>query len=300
MKTTMKMFVVCILWSIMLHTSFAINEEYGVKRYFQPNGVSFLGRHFADEFGHFYQTPEGYLFAYNEQDKNYYYVFIDGSANLLRSQFKVGIDDPERCGIRKDIFNSPEWHAKVARARGWDGVQGGLKKTSPATISSVPSSIYLQVILVEFSDIKRQNPYDWPMPLGYGGSKSGYPRYTVTQFTNLLFSENVYNTTSPDGETVYGSMRDYYRDMSLSAFTLTGMIMNQLNNDTLRWVVLPYSKSAYNEPGDQSCIRIRNTTHPFSKAFQFKKIQPINYASFMLVICTLSGSSPMNTAMATS
>jgi len=170
MKTTTTMFTALMLSAILLHTSFAINEEYGVKRYYQPNGVSFLGRHYADEFGHFWQTAEGYLFAYDQQDRHYYYVQIDGSGILLRSQFKVGIDDPETHGIRRDVFNSPEWRAKVARARGLGNGSGGLKKSGPATISSVPSPINLQVILVEFSDIKHQNPVDWPMPLGYGGS----------------------------------------------------------------------------------------------------------------------------------
>jgi len=246
MKTTVKIFALLMLLSVMLHTSFAINEEYSVKRYFQPNGVSFLGRHFVDEFGGYYQTPEGYLFAYNEQDRHYYYVVIDGSGNLLRSQFKVGIDDPERHGIRKDIFSSPEWRAKVARARGWGNGSGGLKKSGPATISSAPSSIYLQVILVEFSDIKHQNPVDWPMNLNYGGTKSSYPEYTATQFTNLLFSLNTYNnTTSPDGEPVYGSMHDYYRNMSLNTFTLNGVIKNQIPNGIPRWVVLPNTKRYY-------------------------------------------------------
>ena len=245
MKTKLQILAVLMLLSVTLQTSFAINEEYGVKRYYQPNGASFLGRDYADEFGHYYQTAGGYLFAYNEQDRHYYYVVIDASGNLLSSQFKVGIDDPGRHGIRKDIFNSSEWRAKVARARGVGNDPGAFKRSGPATISSVPSSIYLQVILVEFSDIKHQNPTDWPMPLGYGGTKPSYSEYTAAQFTNLLFSLDVYNTTSPDGEPVYGSMRDYYRDMSLSALTLTGALLNQVNNGIPRWVILSNTKMYY-------------------------------------------------------
>ncbi|MGA9364629.1 MAG: right-handed parallel beta-helix repeat-containing protein [Bacteroidota bacterium] len=245
MKTAMKIFAACLLCGIMLHSSFAIDEEYGVKRYSQPNGFSFLGRHFVDEFGAYYQTPEGYLFACSGDDEYYYYVSIDATGNLLRSQFKVGIDDPERHGIRRDIFDSPEWRARVARARGWGNDPRALRKSGPATISSVPSPINLQIILVEFSDIKHQNPVDWPMSLGYGGSKSSYPEYTATQFTNLLFSLNTYNTTSPDGEPVYGSMRDYYKSMSLNTFTLNGTIKDSIVNGIPKWIVLPNTKRYY-------------------------------------------------------
>src|SRR3972149_6915701 len=154
MRTTMTVPTALLLSAVLIHASFAINEDYGVKRYFQPNGISFLGRHFIDEFGKYYQTEEGYLFSYNSQDGYHYYIVIDGSGNLMRSEFKVGIDNPRMHGIRNDIFYSLEWRAKVARARGWDRIQGGSKKIGAATVSSAPSSIYLQAILVEFTDVK--------------------------------------------------------------------------------------------------------------------------------------------------
>jgi hypothetical protein len=55
----------------------------------------------------------------------------------------------------------------------------------------------LKILLVEFSNVTHNtNPY-----------------YTYTDWENLFFSENVYvspNMYSPDGEPVFGSMRDFF------------------------------------------------------------------------------------------
>ena len=63
----------------------------------------------------------------------------------------------------------------------------------------------LKVLLVEFSDVHHNTT----------------PNYTYNNFNNLFFSTNVYVSTnmySPDGEPVYGSMRDYYSIMSDGEF----------------------------------------------------------------------------------
>lgn len=240
---------VLIAFALSVQISFAINEEYETKRYFQPNGASFLGKHFVDEFGGYYVTTDGFTFAYNESDKNFYYLMMNSSGDLVRSKFKVGLDDPEINGISKGVLISPALRAKTTGLGEQRSVSGGLNKAGPNVATSAPSSVNLQIILVEFTDVKHQNPTDWPMDLGYGGSKASYPEYTGLQFTNLLFSLNTYNNTSPDGEPAYGSMADYFRDMSLSTFALNGVIKNQIVTGVPRWVVLPNTKRYYHLGG---------------------------------------------------
>lgn len=100
---------------------------------------------------------------------------------------------------------------------------------------------------MEFSDIRHRNLNDWPMDLGYGDELESYTEFTRSEFENLFFSSNIYNTTSPDGDPVYGSMRDYFSDMSQSAFSLTGTVLNQNQPGTNvpLWVVLPNTKMYY-------------------------------------------------------
>lgn len=73
MKITLRQFAWLVICTAIPYMSLAINEEYGVKRYYQPNGISFMGRHFGDEFGDYYQTSDGFLFGYRERDKYYHY-----------------------------------------------------------------------------------------------------------------------------------------------------------------------------------------------------------------------------------
>ena len=82
--------------------------------------------------------------------------------------------------------------------------------------SNLPNTTYtIKVLLVQFTDVKHD------------------PKYKADDWNNLLFSKWIYatpNMKSPDGESVYGSMRDYYALMSNGQFELTGYIMNPDNN----------------------------------------------------------------------
>ncbi|MHB2153828.1 immune inhibitor A domain-containing protein [Calditrichota bacterium GD2] len=66
-----------------------------------------------------------------------------------------------------------------------------------------------------------------------------------------FFQKNKYATPtmlSPDGEAVYGSMRDYYSIMSNGNFDITGYILNKDNNNDGKpdWIALSNTKNYYN------------------------------------------------------
>lgn len=48
----------------------------------------------------------------------------------------------------------------------------------------------------------------------------------MNHFQNLFFSENIYNTTSPDGTPVYGSFNDYFKKVSYGSVYIYGAILN--------------------------------------------------------------------------
>lgn len=107
-----------------------------------------------------------------------------------------------------------------------DSLDGGIEELVSTTWT-------LKILLVEFSDVKHKTP-----------------GYTYTDFNNLFFSSGVYvspNKYSPDGEPVFGSMRDYLHKMSDGEFTLTGSVINldENKNNEPDWLTLPLRKGQY-------------------------------------------------------
>jgi M6 family metalloprotease-like protein len=95
----------------------------------------------------------------------------------------------------------------------------------------------LKILLVEFQDVHHKTP-----------------GYTYTNWNNLFFSSGIYvspNMYSPDGQQVFGSMKDYYSIMSDGQFTLNGYVVNQdANGDQVPdWLTLPLAKSVYDNQG---------------------------------------------------
>lgn len=76
----------------------------------------------------------------------------------------------------------------------------------------------LAVLLVEFSDRKHN------------------AKYTSKDFERLMFSVGEY-TQSPDGRKTYGSLRDYYKEISVGTFDVTGKVFD--------WVALPETWAYY-------------------------------------------------------
>ncbi len=76
----------------------------------------------------------------------------------------------------------------------------------------------LAVLLVEFTDVKHD------------------ARYAATDFARMLFSTGEY-AQSPDGRPTYGSMRDYYREVSYRQFDLDGKVFD--------WVQVPHPWAYY-------------------------------------------------------
>ena len=110
-----------------------------------------------------------------------------------------------------------------------------------------------------------ENPTDWPMEGLTGGDKDDgdpntedYPEYRVSDFETMLFGDNY--TRSPDDETAYGSMRQYYEDMSRQSetdtpYTIRGRVVNKVREDDSDipiWVTLGKTKSYYHNGTKQS------------------------------------------------
>lgn len=225
--------------------AYASINDYGTREYKQPNGLAFTAWSFSDEFGAYLQTLDGYMIYNNIKDNYYYYQTINTNGDFVVTKYKVGIDNPAINGVRNNLLSTTEWRNKIRKVSG-HGLSKMINRTTTA-----PTSRYLKIILVEFSDIKHQNNNDWPKSdttvFGKGRSAGQYPAYTAADFTNMLFSNNYYkNINSPDGEPVYGSMRDYYQDMANGiSFSVNGNIVNNMNGNYPIWVNLGRNKGSY-------------------------------------------------------
>ncbi len=77
----------------------------------------------------------------------------------------------------------------------------------------------LAVVLVEFADVKHDE------------------RFSVEDFQTMFFSDDSYTETSPSGQTVYGSVVDFYQEISCGVFQLEGKVFD--------WVSVAPAKDDY-------------------------------------------------------
>ena len=232
--------------------AWADNQELGLQELVQPDGTRFSVREYVDEFGHYLATDAGYV-VQDATTGYYYYARYDNTGEATLSTLRVGRDDASSDVARLALENE---EALMEMARRFRGFESLTRAAGTAGARPLPES--LLVILVEFSDVKHQNPNDWPMEGLTGGDKDDgdddtedYPEYHVSDFETMLFGGNY--TLSPDDETVYGSMRQYYEDMSRqretdTPYTLKGRVVNQVqedDSDIPMWVTLGRKKSYY-------------------------------------------------------
>ena len=244
-----------LFWSVL--SVFGTVEEFGTRELVQPDGTRITTRAYSDEFGYYLSTANGYVVK-DSATGYFHYLRYDSSGRRRQSTLRAGIDDgsEEMARLKRENVQAFRTHQQQ---------RAGLPSENQArTVSPVSSSVELIVILVEFSDVKHQNSNDeddpdWPMAGLPGPGKDAYPEYTVQNFADMLFG-NDYVTDegvpaadqvrSPDGEAVFGSMRQYWQDMSCGNFTLNGRIANQVREDDPNipiWVTLDESKSYYHE-----------------------------------------------------
>ncbi len=80
----MKLFITIILSFVFGIFSFVlpIGLDTGVIEWKQPNNVTFMGRHWGDEFASWMETSDGYRFEQGI-DNWYYYAILDYDGNVV-------------------------------------------------------------------------------------------------------------------------------------------------------------------------------------------------------------------------
>jgi hypothetical protein len=182
----------------------------------QPDRTPFIGREYGDEFIYYRETESGHRYI-RESDGWYYYAIVDGNGDLVSSGNRVGIDGAPAQSYQTEYAGAKLQEIETRRAEFETQVAlaGQLlcERVEQARTQGVPATMKLGVILVEFQDSTHYDPNEPPR---IGG-------YLKADFDSMLFSESFWykpNPTpqdpSPPPEThaVFGSMRDYYWQMS--------------------------------------------------------------------------------------
>jgi M6 family metalloprotease-like protein len=186
----------------------------------QPDGTLFKAKFFGDEFLSWTETLEGYSITKNSKNGYWYYAIQDKKGNLVPSVFRVGVEKASSTGLIPHILPSQELIKIAAKQR--DEFNAGLSTRSTTGTKT------LGVILIEF-------------PGETGGS------YSNNDYWTLFFSEGVYNQYSPepDHERVFGSVRDYFLEVSYDSLSITGDILNNSVSGSYQWIMADYSKWSY-------------------------------------------------------
>ncbi|MFQ6032626.1 MAG: hypothetical protein ACE5K2_06870 [Candidatus Zixiibacteriota bacterium] len=129
----------------------------------------------------------------------------------------------------------------------------------------------LGVILIEFSDAETNDDtrggWTW---INHEHHQFGTKNYTTTDYTTLFFSSAPEYVTpnpldlrslprSPDGDAVFGSVNDYFQEVSYGQVSIRGNILNKVEeNERYVWLRADYDKDHYVHSDDRAEL-IRET-----------------------------------------
>src|SRR5574341_739271 len=222
--------------------------------FIQPNGVTFQGREFGNEFLIRMETmnPDGYVFVKNPTDGYFYYAILDSATGDFKpSTYKVGIHTPlaTSYGLERDSSIILAAFAQSDSANR----EGSITALEDTTLT-------LGVILVQFADTAtnidaRGGVY---YKLSPPPMETTFNFYTVGQYDTMFFTQNYYNSRtnpsvkSPDGDSVFGSFRDYWNAVSYGELDVTGAILNKKNaQNKIIWYTMPQNKAYYGVDGNR-------------------------------------------------
>ncbi|MBI3364776.1 MAG: right-handed parallel beta-helix repeat-containing protein [Ignavibacteriae bacterium] len=209
----------------------------------QPNGVTFTAKMWGDEFNLRMETLDGYRIVLSGNGW-YYYATLSGFGDYVPTTSRVGIDSPPAGSYQLErthpcIDTLARWrtsfYSAIAQNAQWFAQM-------QAAANGQPETLRIAVIFAQFHDTPHFNP---GTPLRNGG-------YLLSDFNNMLFSQDYWigppgNAKQPEGEQIFGSVRDFYYQMSRGKLILSGTFINPVDvNGVPVWLPLSLDKINYN------------------------------------------------------
>ncbi len=260
--------ILTILLSIMLFT-LPVQASYldtGWFEFEQPDGVKFVGRYWGDEFFNWFETEDGYRFV-GHPGGWYTYAILDENGEFTSSGLKVGMDTPrsESYQLERSEERKSEIESQIEEFNNGIDIASQIYEDKRVQAGERTVEYKLGIVLVSFADTE-------PAIC----ATTGEP-YIDSDFENLLFSsghlwhqEAIYDPVEeetllpsdmypedewvhPEGQAIYGSLRDYYNEISAGQFDFEdgSGIINDIDADgyPIFWQ-LPHNKIWYHETPD--------------------------------------------------
>lgn len=245
-----KYFIVLLVFVIYNPVVFPSPKDTGFIKWEQPNGTEFIARHWGDEFLSWMQTEDGYMVV-DSPEGWFYYAILAKNGEYTASDARVGNDKPP--AISHGLKRSASRIAEIEAEREWYSQQLlDRRNTLINTMSLTNTTVKLGVVLIDFPTNRRRTDVHGP---------NGY--YKV-EFENMIFSTgtwyhtedrngNVTYSPHPEFEKVYGSLKEYYDEMSVGSYGIVGKnsqakIVNPAdpnNPDLPEWLILSHEMSYY-------------------------------------------------------
>lgn len=249
----------------------------------QPNGYTFTARGEGDEFLQRFKTLTDYTIICSTNEW-WYYANQGKDGKLYPTQYRVGVDDGEAMQCFVEDINYSQSIIDAAQTQRTNFLNSlSVKSVTPKSIG---------VILVDFPDriatrINPSDPNNLIDPAINNPNNAGWAkRYTMNDFQKLFFSENIYNTTSPDGTPVYGSINDYYKKVSYGNVYIYGAVLNTIDaNGKPNWYRANNNISTYSH----SSLVAEAKTKAIAAGFI-----PANYSSICVIFAGPWGGSANN------
>lgn len=215
----------------------------GFIQWTQPDNTTFVARAWGDEFFWWMETDDGNRIVQGAGDW-FYYATLDENGEFAPSEARVGIDSPppESYKLERSASRIAEIQQWVADASAQIAFNAQWFADKQAQNPGAPVVLRIGVLFVEFQDVRHyQSP---PPPIG--NREHGYLK---ADFDSMMFSQNWYNIPQrhPEEDSLYGSMRDYYWQMSRGKFIVQqGPPINPVDtNGVPRWILLDHPRSYY-------------------------------------------------------
>jgi len=243
--------------------NFGTEENAEVVTYVQPNEgtpVTFDGKLWGNSLLWEQETTTGYTFVLNEVTGYWCYAILNSAGYYVPSLLEVGIDNP--VGISQHLRRSAACLVQIASLQDdFDDMVADAYDASQLRRDQ-PDEYELAILFFEFEDIKHKHVGD--------------VKFTQENVELMFISEGVYKgvrsdedppATTPEGEEPFGSVRDWFLDMSsgfddlvtISAGGPFGdddhdLIINEIDDGEIVWVEMPWDKTQWGDsviyPGD--------------------------------------------------
>lgn len=252
------LFVVIIVSQLFsfFHLSYAVVADPNqIVEFRQPDGTKFNGRWYGDKFLLWAETEDGYAIIKNFQTGYWCYAIKDIHDSLISSDLIVGKDNPHVASLIPHLKPSLKEFSRAEQLR--------QQRNQVLTIESTTGPMNLGIILIQFAD-SLQNPVNNMGQVKIAPSNT--PPEKWTYYSNFAYTEMIYSTGTysgldkhPDHEKVFGSMNDYYLEVSYGNASIVGDVLNNIDPNTGRykWLGADYNKSHYESlPGQNDDLII--------------------------------------------